>query len=77
MNEVFERARQEGLELVTGEYIPTAKNGLVKGFFEQFGFRKIDELDGGHTRWALETSAYQPATVLIRLAETAQAEIST
>lgn len=69
MNSVFEHARQLQLERVVGEYIPTAKNGMVKDFFVQFGFLKRQEDAGGHTRWALQTDAYEPVKTLIKAAE--------
>jgi len=40
MNQVVEHARKLGLPEVTAEYIPTTKNGMVKDFFQQFGFEK-------------------------------------
>jgi FkbH-like protein len=65
MNSVFEEARRLGLHAVTGEFIPTAKNGMVKDFFARFGFTKVAEDAGGATRWSLETAAYQPRPTLI------------
>jgi FkbH-like protein len=64
MNEVFQQAKEFGLRQVTGEFIPTAKNGMVQDFFAQFGFQKVTERDG-HSFWQASTAAYQPATIFI------------
>ncbi|HEY0801261.1 MAG TPA: HAD-IIIC family phosphatase, partial [Steroidobacteraceae bacterium] len=64
MNKIFDLARQHGFELVEGRYIPTAKNVMVKDFFEKFGFEKTgDEADG--SVWTLATSRYVPSTVFV------------
>jgi len=65
MNEVFALAREKGLAKVTGSYIPTAKNGMVKEFYARFGFGVVAE-ENGSTRWSLSTDAYQPLGVLIQ-----------
>jgi FkbH-like protein len=70
MNLVVEQARGLHLEQVRGEYIPTAKNGMVRDFFAQFGFTTISD-DNGRTGWLLDVNSYQPAETLIRPSETA------
>jgi len=65
MNRVAEIATHEGFKTITGEYRPTAKNGMVKDFFAQFGFEVAAEDDQG-TRWRLETSAYHPKATYVR-----------
>jgi FkbH-like protein len=69
MNSVFELARRLRLERVVGEYIPTAKNGMVKDFFAQFGFFKLQAVPAGYAHWALQTDAYQPVKTLIKAAD--------
>ena len=49
-------ARARGLVRLVGEYIPTAKKGLVRDLYERLGFTKLD--DG---RFALEVSAFEAA----------------
>jgi len=66
MNRTVEHAKKLGLPRVTAEFIPTAKNGMVKDFFQQFGFAKVEEDGSGHSRWVLETDAYQPARTFIQ-----------
>lgn len=65
MNRVVDLAKQNGFKTITGEYIPTAKNGMVKEFFAQFGFEKLAEKDG-RIQWRLDPETYQPRTTRIR-----------
>lgn len=64
MTRVVAFAKEKGLPLITGEYIPSPKNAMVKDFFTQFGFEKAGEQDG-RTQWHLDPAAYQPRTVYI------------
>jgi FkbH-like protein len=68
MNRVFEHAKRLRLTRVTGEFIPTAKNGLVKDFFSRFGFSLL-EGNNASSHWSLPTEAYRPAEVFIRVLE--------
>lgn len=70
MNLVVEHARKLELGQVTAEFVPTAKNGMVKDFYQQFGFAKIDEGAAGKTRWRLGTSEYRPQSTFMKPAET-------
>jgi len=69
MNNVFERARQLGLTHVSGEFVATAKNAIVKDFFAGFGFEKVGQDENGRSRWSLEVSEYRPFRVFIRTVE--------
>jgi FkbH-like protein len=60
MNRVVSMARDLNLSRLTGEYIPSAKNGMVKDFWAQFGFESSDGL-----KWVLSTAGYVPHTVWI------------
>jgi FkbH-like protein len=65
MNRVFEFARRKGVQTVSGEYIPTAKNGLVKDFFARFGFVETEQ-----NRYMLKVENYKNQETLIRVKET-------
>ncbi|MGC2661737.1 MAG: HAD-IIIC family phosphatase [Bryobacteraceae bacterium] len=65
MNRVFVEAQSHKCIRVTGKYLPTAKNALVRDFFEQFGFQKTASGEDGQTEWALDVSQYEPRTVFI------------
>jgi FkbH-like protein len=70
MNVVFEQAARLGLPRVTGEYRPTAKNGMVKDFFARFQFTKVSE-ENGRTLWMRETASYLAILTAIQAAEVA------
>jgi len=69
MNRVVKHAQELGLARVTAEYIPTAKNGMVKDFFEQFGFERVAEGTSGAARWRLLTKNYEPRPTLMKTAK--------
>ena len=43
LNTLVYYARQNGFRNIIGEYIPTAKNSMVKEHYQQLGFRQIDD----------------------------------
>lgn len=47
-----------GVTEILGYYFPTAKNGMVKNLYADFGFEKISEDENGNTVWRLETACY-------------------
>lgn len=67
MNKIFEYARLCGYKRVIGRYIPSAKNMMVAGFFEKFGFSRVDADEGETgTTWHLTVADYEPREVFIR-----------
>jgi FkbH-like protein len=66
MNKAFEYAQRGGYERVVGRYIPTAKNGMVKNFFERFGFLPIEGSGIEGSEWSLDVRDYLPRKVFIR-----------
>ena len=45
MNELVRLARQRGIKTIRGYYYPTAKNGMVKDFFVNEGFTRIEDTE--------------------------------
>jgi len=68
MNHVVAKAAQLSLTRVVGEYISTAKNGMVRDFFQQFGFTRASSTGD---QWTLDVAAYQPHETVIRLLQSA------
>jgi FkbH-like protein len=66
MNQVVALAQVHGCEVLVGTYIPTAKNGMVKEFYQQFGFERGEEREDGATVWRLRVSAYQAKEVCMK-----------
>lgn len=48
--------KEEGIETITAEYIPTAKNSQTVNFYEQGGFSLLDTADDGTKRYMLRTA---------------------
>lgn len=43
MNQLMEKAAEHGIRKVTGEYIPSSKNKMVKNIYREMGFMEIRE----------------------------------
>jgi FkbH-like protein len=66
MNRIFALARELGASQVRGRYLPTAKNAMVKDFYQQFGFARVAGADDGATEWLLAVADYSPKPLFIR-----------
>jgi len=51
MDELVEKAKSCGIRKIVGYYYPTAKNAMVKDFYDLQGFIKISEEEDGNTVW--------------------------
>lgn len=54
INKIVKTAADHGYEKVIGEYIPTAKNAMVKDLYEKMGFARVEE-----NRFEAEVSAFR------------------
>lgn len=43
VNKIIRTAAEHGFAAVSGEYIPTPKNAMVKDLYEKMGFRRVEE----------------------------------
>ena len=66
-NYLVERAKNNKKRFITGTYIPTEKNHMVKGLYESFGFNLIELLDDGTTKWKLDINKYNQADCFIEI----------
>lgn len=53
MDTLVKRAVEKGAERIVGHYYPTAKNAMVKDFYNVMGFTKVSEDEAGNTDWEL------------------------
>jgi FkbH-like protein len=60
LNHAAEISRGKGLRALRGEYIPTAKNALVRDHYANLGFTKVGDDGQGHTTWELAVEGWQP-----------------
>lgn len=58
MNVVVSSAAKRGVKQIIGYYYPTKKNGLVKGFYRDMGFKLASEDKEGNTVWKLKVEKY-------------------
>lgn len=54
MDTLVHQLKQRNITEIRGYYYPTAKNGMVKNFYELQGFSKINEDDDGNTIWSYQ-----------------------
>lgn len=67
MDKLVEVCRERGISCIYGYYYPTAKNGMVKNFYQLQGFEKIED-KGGNTVWRFaETKDYVKKNTHIRI----------
>lgn len=62
LNTIAEIAKANGFTRITGEYLPTKKNGIVKDHYATLGFRAH-----GDSRWTLDLNDYTDRTTYIQL----------
>ena len=66
MNHVIALAKNSGAKRIVGEFIPSAKNTMVKEFYAKFGFARAPEPTAeGVIEWTLDTDAYEHKKTLI------------
>ena len=63
LNTIVTYARENGYEKIVGEYIPTAKNDLVKEHYKGFGFEEINGL------WELAVAKFVDKETFINMKE--------
>jgi predicted enzyme involved in methoxymalonyl-ACP biosynthesis len=62
--------REQGLKEIVGSYIPTPRNAMVKEHYEQLGFHRVRESQGGESVWRLPVEAHsEPRNKHIRVKE--------
>ncbi len=54
MDELVRQASLKGIKKIFGYYYPTAKNNMVKNFYEQMGFSFVSEDEDHNTVWCFE-----------------------
>jgi predicted enzyme involved in methoxymalonyl-ACP biosynthesis len=52
INMIVDLARENGFDKITGEYIPTKKNGIVKDHYADLGFEFKED------KWVLDAATY-------------------
>lgn len=53
MDMLVRKCVDRGIKIIKGYYYPTAKNNMVRNFYELQGFTKVSENENGNTEWIL------------------------
>ena len=70
MDELAYRASEKGIREIHGYYYPTAKNGMVRDFYHELGFVRVDEGESGNTEWVFKiTNDYKKKQNVIAVNE--------
>ena len=62
VNQMVKKARGEGFITISGEYLPTPKNGMVKDLYRDMGFSPGEQ--GG--RWYLDIPSFKEKKIFIK-----------
>lgn len=55
---LVDRARDMGASRLTGDYLPTPRNGIVADHYDDLGFSRVSDLPDGGSRWELRLDGY-------------------
>lgn len=69
LDSLVEQAKKRGIREIYGHYYPTAKNKMVAGLYESFGFEKISQDEDGNTAWRLLVEGYEDKNTVIKVKE--------
>lgn len=67
MDSLIAKCKEVSVKTVYGYYYPTAKNGMVRDFYELQGFTKIEEDDVGNSKWQLDVETYKIQNKFIKV----------
>ncbi len=59
MDEFVKRCRDKGIKTIRGHYYPTAKNGMVRDFYDLQGFRLVNEDAEGNKEYTLNVEDHR------------------
>jgi FkbH-like protein len=66
LNHLCEEGKARGLKSIRGEYIPTARNELVRNHYGELGFHKVETESDRQNLWELRLAGYKPQKNFIR-----------
>lgn len=67
MDMLVDTCKKRGVKKLIGHYYPTAKNGMVKEFYRNMAFEKIDEDEAGNSNWEMAIDGYESKNRVIVL----------
>jgi FkbH-like protein len=67
LNALVHEALNKGVKTIIGEYLPTAKNGMVKNFYREMGFTLLSTSEAAASRWSLKVDQYKIKDCLMEI----------
>ncbi len=67
IDKLVEECLNRGVQRIIGHYYPTAKNAMVREFYEFMGFEKVEEDEKGNTSWKMYIEKYEPQNKVIEV----------
>lgn len=74
LDTLVSQCRAQGITTLHGVYLPTAKNKMVAGLYDSFGFAKQSETPDGRTDWLLDLTNYTNRNHVIRVNQEGEQE---
>ena len=65
-DQLVAKSVERGITEIIGYYYPTAKNQMVRDFYQSLGFQQVSGDASGNTVWKYPTAAYVPKNQVIR-----------
>jgi predicted enzyme involved in methoxymalonyl-ACP biosynthesis len=69
LNLVAQEALRLGAKRLVGEYLPTAKNAMVRDHYKKLGFAPVSREPDGSSRSVLDLTDFVPAQLFISMQE--------
>jgi FkbH-like protein len=69
LNLIAAAAKRLGARRLLGDYIPTAKNGMVRDHYAKLGFAPLESRADGGSRHVLDLPGFVPAETFITVRE--------
>ena len=75
LNEMVRLARENNCSRLIGQYIPSAKNGMVRDLYTRMGFQPVREEEGGTQFYRFDVEEFSPLPTKIRIEREAHATV--
>jgi FkbH-like protein len=73
LNLLVQGAKSLGTQQIIGEFIPTAKNGIVRAVYENLGFSHRYTAVDGRSVWSLDVNSYMSKSTKMKVVELTRA----
>ncbi len=67
LNELVQAVAARGAKQITGLFLPTERNDIVRDHYRKLGFELVSTAQDGTTRWSLSVAGYQAEAVPMQI----------